>query len=424
MRRSAFPIAALLAVALSAGVAEAQAPSPPYVEAWRATSDGPMSGATIAGGVAFVTTGDAVLGFDLADGTRIASYPRTGRLFRPGVGAVDGRAILVFVDGGTASSGASPSPAASATTELVAVDIADGSEPWRTAIGGGVKGGIAVQGEAAYVVDGEGSLLAISLRDGSIRWSATRVGTGDAPPTVVGDVVYASGAPNGSARIVALDVATGERRWAQPPQYGAAATSAIAVEGDALAFIGSDRIARVLDVSTGDARWEDLLLNVPSPVVAPDLTADALYATDYAGGVYRFDPATGERIWDHQLNVLAVRSGPVAVDAGVVLGTDDGRLVALDGATGHLVADVRLGDGVVGAIAVAGDLLIAPVAGDAPELVALRTDPEGTLLDVASPTALDPLALVGRFGLAAAFLLAAAVLGRIVSRRRSGGATS
>ena len=58
-------------------------------------------------GVAYVATADAVLGFDVATGERVASYPRGGALLRPGVGSVDGRALLVFLDAGAAS-GASP----------------------------------------------------------------------------------------------------------------------------------------------------------------------------------------------------------------------------------------------------------------------------------------------------------------------------
>ena len=121
--------------------------------------------------------------------------------------------------------------------------------------------------------------------------------------------------------------------------------------------------------------------------------------------------------------MLAVRSSPVLVDGAVVLGTDDGRVVALDGGTGRLVADVRLGDGVVGAIATAGDLLLAPVAGSAPALVALATDPAGRLLDVVSPTVADPVAMVGRFALVAAVLLGAAALGARRSRRAIRGGT-
>lgn len=420
-RASVLPILAV-ATALVGGVARADAPTPPYREAWRAVTDGASSGATVWDGVAYVTTEDAVLGFDVASGDRVASYPRGGALLRPAIGTVDGRDLLVYLDGGSTTE-ATPSPSSSGPVEVVAIDLADGSEPWRTAFEAGVPGGLTVVGDTAYLVDGDGALSALSLRDGSTTWAVRGVGSSDAPPLVVADAVFASGAPDGTSRILAVDAATGERRWRQEPQYGIAATSALAASLDALAYVSSDRVAHLLDAATGEVRWERLLVNLPSPVAAPVVAEDAVIATDYAGGVYRLDLATGDRIWDHQLNVLAVRSSPVLVDGAVVLGTDDGRVVALDGGTGRLVADVRLGDGVVGGIATAGDLLLAPVAGSAPALVALATDPAGRLLDVVSPTVADPVAMVGRFALVAAVLLGAAALGARRSRRAIRGGT-
>ena len=420
MRRSLVP-ALIATAALLGGIAHAETPAPPYREAWRAATDGAASGATIADGVAYVTTSDAVLGFDVATGERVASYPRGGALLRPGVGSVDGRALLVFLDAGSAS-GASPSPTSTSPVEVVAIDVADGSEPWRTGFADGVAGGLTVVGDTAYLVDGSGTLSALSLRDGSTIWAVRGVGKSDAAPVVADGVVYASGAPNGSSAIVAVDAASGERRWTVGPEYGVAATSALAVQGDTLAYASSDRIAHALDVADGSARWNRLLLNVPSPVTSPAIGEDLVIGIDYAGGVYRLDRSTGADVWDHQLNALTVRSGPVLAGDAVVLGTNDGRVVALDASNGHLIADVRLGDGVVGTLAADGDLLLAPVGGPGAALVALARDPGGALLDVVSPTVADPVAIVSRFAVAALVLLgAAAVGGRLAPRRRPRG---
>ena len=134
------------------------------------------------------------------------------------------------------------------------------------------------------------------------------------------------------------------------------------------------------------------------------------------------DRSTGADVWDHQLNALTVRSGPVLAGDAVVLGTNDGRVVALDASNGHLIADVRIGSGVVGALATDGDLLLAPVGGPDAALVALARDPDGALLDVASPTVADPVAIVSRFAVAALVLLAAAAVGgRLAPRRRPRG---
>jgi outer membrane protein assembly factor BamB len=218
--------------------------------------------------------------------------------------------------------------------------------------------------------------------------------------------------------VVALEVSSGERLWSASPASGAAVASGPAV-GDGRVVVGfADRVVRALDAGSGSELWGERANGIFSPAAAAAFADEDVLVADIAGQVYRLDGATGAREWDHALNDLVVRSSPVVVGGAVLLGLNDGRLVALDAAQGDLVWQSDPSPGLLGALAVAPGLVVAVKGGDGGRLVAYEHDPEGTLLRVPSPTTLDP----GRqtlLALTSVALVAAAVLvpGRLAARR-------
>lgn len=391
----------MAAFALAPTVAAALAP--PYRLAWRVDTDAPTSGLAVAEDLALGVTADAVVAVDLAEGRLAWTVARSGGpLLRPAVARVAGRPLLVFTEsaerGATSTSGADPA-------DVVGLDLGDRSERWRVRFDAGIPAPVTLADGLAYVVDGDGVLTALDLANGDERWTADAAGASDAPPALAGDVLLVAGRPEDApARLAALDAASGAPVWGDTVASAIPAGSAIAADRDDVVVAGADRLLRVLDPATGRERWNALLVNVPSPVGAPLVAEGAVYMADYAGGVYRFDLATGERAWDQQLNRLVVRSSPVAAGDAIVIGTNDGHLVALDRSNGHVVVDRATGPGLLGPIAIAGDLVIVPKSGGDPGVLAFATDPEGRRLDVASPTALDLVGSLGRFVVAFAIV--------------------
>lgn len=378
---------------------------------------------------AIVVGESAVHAIDLASGTEVWSLARNGGvLVRPAVGSAAGRSVLVYVERspGSDADTASPSPA-TAPADVVAIDLEDRSERWRQRLDAGIAAGVTIAGDSVVLVDGGGTLSVLSLQDGSTRWSDDRVGVSDAAPTVMDGVVFVAGRVGTAAsRVSALDLDTGDRLWSRTPSGGATSTSVVTVDDGLVVFAGSDRLVQALDVETGEQVWDALMVNVPSPVAVPLVADGAVFMSDYAGGVYRFDARTGDRMWDQQLNSLAVRSSLIPSGGALVMGTNDGRLVAFDRDDGHLRMDLATGAGLLGAITVADDLLVVPKGGTEPRLIAFAGDPDGALLDVVSPTTADPVALLTRFALAAVIVLlgitllrAATARTRRVRRRRS-----
>jgi outer membrane protein assembly factor BamB len=352
----------------------------------------------------------------------------------PAVGTVAGRKILVYLDeiGGSAAAGqGTPSATASPTaqsspgqkqaqTSLVGVDLRGRKELWRTPLKTTSRSGVAVDGANAFVADDDGNVYAVDLAKGTLRWTQSTIGEVLSPPAISEGRVYvaAHDTKDQRSQLVALDEQTGKPAWEfSSPVSGSTGSGAAAAAGAVLGGF-ADRMVRSLTPGEGNERWGTLALSVFSPASAPALEPHDVYIADVSGGLYRLSAETGARDWDYQLNELVVRSSPVLSGTSVLLGLNDGRLVAVDSASGHLVWEGATGPGLIGAIALSPELAVAVKGGRHAGLVAFKHDPAGSLVDVASPTVVDPADLYGHYavGLAIAFVLLFVPF-RILARR-------
>lgn len=394
----------------------AVAPSPPYRERWRFSPPaGALSGAVLTADLAIAVGREAVYGIDLGSGEQVWAIPRSGGpLSTPALALVGGRTVLVYLDGpAPAEGGPSPSPSPDTGTapasELVAVDLADRTELWRTRLRGVSRSGVTVADDLAYVGDDAGAVYAVALSSGTVAWTAEAAGRVESPPAAADGRVYVASRDLEGRRtqVLALDAATGERRWTFTPPSGALVLSALAAADGQVVFGSGDQLVRGLAAEDGSPRWHALALNLFSPLSAPAYQPGNVYIADAAGGLYRLNPADGERDWDHQTNELIVRSSPVVVGNHVIVGLGDGRLAAFDAGSGDLVYESAASPGPLGDLALSHEVLVAAKGGEEPGLVAFEHDPEAALIRVPSPTIPVPGRLVGYFALAAAVVGAA-----------------
>lgn len=368
-------------------------PQPPYRPAWTfRASQGGLSGAVIMGDVVISVGRRAVYGIDLATGERRWQLVRNGGpISMPAVGVTPNRQVLAFVD-----------EAEGVGASLVGVDLSGMREVWRTRLEATSRSGVTVDGATAFVADDDGNVYAVNLATGALRWTAKAIGEVRAPPAVSDGNVYVSARDPDSlrAQLLALDEGTGSKAWEFSPQVRVTTVSAPSA-GDGSVVVGfADRMVRSFVADGGEELWGALTISLFLPSTAPANHAGAVFIADVSGGLYRLNPETGHRDWDHQNNDLVVQSSPVVSGQAVLLGLDDGRLVAIDAASGDLVWQGAPGPGSIGPIALSPDVVVAAKGGSGAGLVAFEHDPDGTLVRVPSPTEVDPARLFGNFAVA------------------------
>lgn len=258
--------------------------------------------------------------------------------------------------------------------EMLALDAATGERVWSVPLERRSRfneAAAAVRDGTVYVPFSE-TLYAFDASDGTERWSRT-LADEQRPPTVVDDTVYALAGDGGTLH--ALDREDGTERWRR--SVGQFASGAPAVgDGTVVAPGWSREAARdesaesgeetsgrsetaalvALDADDGAERWRyDLTVTGEREVrfESVALGGGRVYAGSHDGGVHAVDVSTGERVWrfdpettapvpreqlydDRDPRPARVWAGLAVADGTVYVPHGDGRLYALEAATGQV----------------------------------------------------------------------------------------
>lgn len=416
-------------------------PAPPFRVRWTfpAPQGRSLSGAVIVDGLVVTVGQRAVYAVDVSTGDLSWEVPRAGGpLSVPAIASGRPRILLYLEGPDVVETGGTPttSPTTASPTgdggedgteagsSLVAIDLADQAELWRVPLGAIARTGVTVDGDTAYVGDEAGTLYAIAIADGAVRWTSEAPGRLDVP-IAVGDgrvFVISRSADDRGVVVAAHGVATGERRWEVSAEVGSTASSAAAAAEGIVVVALADRLVRGLGGEEGDELWASLALSFFSPATSPAVREGSVFVADLGGGLYRFDSENGVRAWSYQFNEVVLRSSPVVSGAWVLLGLNDGRLVAVNGESGRLAWQSAASGGLIGTIALSPEAIVAVKGGAEGGLIAFEHDPDGRLVDIPSPTELDGGTTLARIGAAAAIALAVLLVPGILLRRRFGDA--
>lgn len=173
-----------------------------------------------------------------------------------------------------------------------------------------------------------------------LAWRAPTDGDVISSPTIAGNVVFVG---SGDGHLYALDLATGDRKWAY--DAGSAVASSPAV-GGGLAFAAArDGSIFAVDEVTGARRWRQRTgPDLPLPwghesgdhfISSPVYFENTVIVGAGDGGVYALDAATGRRRW-RAATEGRVRSSPAVANGRVYVGSDDGRVYCFDLGSGAL----------------------------------------------------------------------------------------
>jgi glucose dehydrogenase len=351
---------------------------------------------------------------------------------------------------------------------LVAYDAETGEEVWRVDLGANgsdinmapsVYGGLVFAATSGYGAGTRATIYAVDAETGSVVWDYSVIEDPDLwgdpgrnsgggvwhPPAIDAErgIAYfgtgnpypfpgAPGFPNGSSRpgdnrwtdsMLALDIETGELVWGHQAvphdifdrDTTIAARTDVEIDGETRSVaVSTGKVGVVygLDADTGERLWRtevgvhqnDDLTEIDGPtevlpgslggVLTPIAIADGtIYATvvnaaaRYSGPeessagfgvmlgtrnsqVVAIDAATGEIQWDVELDGDSFGGATVSGDL-VFTSTFAGEILALDRSSGEEVWSYQAPGGINGWPAIAGDQLIVPVGvGDAPQVMA------------------------------------------------------
>lgn len=302
------------------------------------------TGMSIVGEVMYAADLEQVRALNAADGDVLWDFPTDPKSARAGLfyitPAVGVEAVIV----------ASEMPASSFFGQprnvVWALDL-EGRDRWSFDGGAGqyVEGG-AIGGNTFVIGNGDGSVYALDVDTGDLRWEFETGHRVWSTPLIVSDIVYVGSMDR---HLYALRLSDGGVVWDFHAGGAFAGTPALWEE---TLYIGAfdDRLYAI-DAETGMEVWHFTGENWYWG--GPAVHNGTVYAADVNGNVYAVDAESGRQIWHRALlttddRPAAVRSSPALSEDGSLLfvGSQAGGLYALDTSDGFEVW-TRAGEGQV-----------------------------------------------------------------------------
>jgi outer membrane protein assembly factor BamB len=277
--------------------------------------------------------------------------------------------------------------------DLIALDATNGAERWRKSVGSEVLARPLVVNDLVIVRTVDGHIDALSASDGASRWALDEAVPrlslrGTAPPVLAEDRIIA-GFDNG--KVLAIDPRNGDVLWDVVVNAPGGRTelerladidAPAHVSGDDIFVVGFQGRVAMLALESGQIWWardassyrgfsmddQNLYLtNADSVVVAmrrndgsvlweqdtlkrrgltaPAIDGDALVVGDFEGYLHWLDKQTGEIVARQKTDGERITNMPVTSDAGVLVQTDSGKLLAFRSQAIESEADKRVADG-------------------------------------------------------------------------------
>lgn len=228
---------------------------------------------------------------------------------------------------------------ASAEGEISKIDVTNGNQSWRVAVGEKISGGVGVGGSLVLVGTQKGLLYAYDI-SGKLQWKSKLSSEVLSVPKYFDGLVIVR---TGDSRIYGINANDGSRKWVYDrtgPALALRSSAGVVVDGGAVyaGFAGGKLIS--IRADNGKLMWEASVAQ-PKGVTEIERIADItslpvidgplVYAVAYQGRVAAVDRATGRIIWNRDISSL---SGLSAEDARIFISHYLGSVYSLDYATG------------------------------------------------------------------------------------------
>ena len=241
---------------------------------------------------------------------------------------------------------------------LLALSLADGSERWRTHVGDYVaRTTPALSGDTLFVAAGY-ALLAVDAETGRERWTVPLRFAGSCSPVVDADLVYVA---TQEGHLSAFSTQTGKEVWHYRNDNLLFGSPAVA-EG---VVVIADEAGKVtaIDAGTGRELWQKSIGG--EAYTTPAIKRGVAYVATNEPSLTALDLKTGSQLWSRD---IGGESSPAVGDGVIFLGSDDQSVSALDAATGKTRWSTPLGYPIRSSVTFADDALYV---GSGPTLVAI-----------------------------------------------------
>lgn len=202
--------------------------------------------------------------------------------------------------------------------QLVALAAADGSELWKSEIGGLLQLAPAVEAETVYIGNAAGELIALDLLSGTEQWRCDLQSGVRTRPAVDGAYVYL-GTADGALQAVRVD--SGQVAWRR--ELGALMTAGLALKPAVVVVGAVDHSIYGVARDSGEILWQFATEGVVRG--APAAAGETVYCGSADEHLYALDSASGRLQWKYRLDGPAL--GPIALGEHMVgIGTEKGTV--------------------------------------------------------------------------------------------------
>lgn len=219
----------------------------------------------------------------------------------------------------------------------------DGKEIFSLNLDTAIEASLLLHDSLAYVGTINGTMIAVSLNTGQVKWSFETEGqiSGSANLTHIGGktmLLFGSY----DYFFYCLDAETGSliRKF----ESGYYLNGAASVSGSLVAFGGCDAFLRVVDIETGlEVRSTELEVYIPS---SPVFDGSNLYVGDYNGTIYRISVSdtTKSKLFTPASDNGSYVALPAVGKKHVIFTSDDNKIYCLEKVSGKEVWSYLLGD--------------------------------------------------------------------------------
>ena len=215
-------------------------------------------------------------------------------------------------------------------------------EVWKKNYGANIAAGFACSKDKAFFPLASGSMLAVSLKDGLVKWKVEFPGKIYSTPALSGKYLV-FGCSDGN--IYALNASDGSLKWSFKTGKAVLA-SPVVMDGKVYAG-GSDGAFRCIDLKSGKTIWT--YDNVEGHAVStPYASRERVVFGTWGGKLYSLDPVTGREHWVWSVGKASKMSSPASTlplysSGRVFVAVPDRQVYAIDAVTGRQLFRVKGG---------------------------------------------------------------------------------